>query len=93
MAWPWQRLKRIWRWRARTWTRPKPLYWSEKGKAGFAVLETQWSEYTATVGKLREMSARSKLSEQQEAMNYLFEDVAKMVNKVDDQMTALANLK
>jgi methyl-accepting chemotaxis protein len=71
----------------------KPLYWSEKGKAAFAELETQWSGYTAAVGKLRAMSAQSKLSEQQEATKYLFGDFAKMVNKVDDQMTALADIK
>ena len=71
----------------------KPLYWSEKGKAGFAELEAQWSEYTAAVGKLRSMSAQAKLSEQQEATKYLFGDFAKLVNKVDDQMTALADIK
>jgi methyl-accepting chemotaxis protein len=71
----------------------KPLYWSEKGKADFAELETLWTAYTAQVGTLRAMSAQAKLSEQQEATKYLFGDFAKMVNKVDEQMTALANLK
>ena len=71
----------------------KPLYWSEKGKAAFAELEAQWAEYTAAVGKLRSMSAQAKLSEQQEATKYLFGDFAKLVNKVDDQMTALSDIK
>jgi methyl-accepting chemotaxis protein len=71
----------------------KPLYWSEKGKAGFAELEAQWSEYTAAVGKLRAMSAQAKLTDQQEATKYLFGDFAKLVNKVDDQMTALSTIK
>jgi len=71
----------------------KPLYWSEKGRAGFAELEAQWSEYTVAVGKLRSMSAQAKLNEQQEATKYLFGDFAKLVNKVDDQMTTLSEIK
>jgi methyl-accepting chemotaxis protein len=71
----------------------KPLYWSEKGKAAFAELEALWSQYTAAVGKLRAMSAQAKLSDQQEATTYLFGEFAKLVNKVDDQMTALSNIK
>jgi methyl-accepting chemotaxis protein len=71
----------------------KPLFWSEKGKAGFAALEAQWTEYTAAVGRLRAISAQAKLNEQQEATSFLFGDFAKMVNKVDEQMTVLSDIK
>jgi methyl-accepting chemotaxis protein len=71
----------------------KPLFWSEKGKADFATLEAQWAEYTAAVGRLRAMSAQAKVNEQQEATSFLFGDFAKMVNKVDDQMTVLSDIK
>jgi len=71
----------------------KPLFWSEKGKAGFATLEAQWAEYTAAAGRLRAMSAQAKVNEQQEATSFLFGDFAKLVNQVDDQMTALSDIK
>jgi methyl-accepting chemotaxis protein len=71
----------------------KLLFWSERGKAAFAELQAQWTDYTAAVGKLRAMSARARLSEQQEATAYLFGDFAKLVNKVEDQLTALVSIK
>ncbi|WP_269769111.1 methyl-accepting chemotaxis protein [Burkholderia ubonensis] len=71
----------------------KPLFWSEKGKAAFAELELQWSDYTQAVVKLRTLSAQAKLSEQQDATKFLFSDFANLVNKVDDQMAVLAKIK
>ena len=71
----------------------KPLYWSEKGKAEFGKLESQWQEYAAGVGKMRALSAQAKLNDQQEATRYMFGDFMKLVNKVDDQMTVLSNVK
>ncbi|HET7863705.1 MAG TPA: methyl-accepting chemotaxis protein [Burkholderiaceae bacterium] len=71
----------------------KPLYWSEKGKAAFAQLESQWADYTQAATRLRALSAQAKLSDQQEATKFLFSDFASIVNKVDDQMTVLAEIK
>jgi len=71
----------------------KPLFWSEKGKAAFAELESQWTAYSAAVARLRALSAQAKLNEQQEAANFLFGEFAQLVNQVDDKMTALAEIK
>jgi methyl-accepting chemotaxis protein len=71
----------------------RPLYWSPKGLAAFAEMESLWQGYAAGVGKLRTMTAQSKLAEQQDAVTFLLTDFAPLVRKVDDQMSALADIK
>jgi len=71
----------------------KPLFWSEKGKAAFAQLESGWQEYTQAVKKLQTDTASAKLDDRGEATKYLFGDFARIVDKLDEDMTALAEVK
>ena len=71
----------------------KPLFWSEKGKAAFAELESGWQEYTQAVKKLQADTASAKLDERGEVTKYMFGDFARIVNKLDADMTVLADVK
>ena len=71
----------------------KPLFWSEKGKAAFAQLESGWQEYTQGVRKLQADTASAKLDERGELTKYMFGDFARIVTKLDDDMSALADVK
>jgi methyl-accepting chemotaxis protein len=71
----------------------KPLFWSEKGKAAFAQLDGSWQEYTLAVKKLQADAASAKLDDRSEVTKYMFGDFARIVGKLDADMTALAEVK
>ncbi len=71
----------------------KPLFWSEKGKAAFAQLEISWQVYTQAVKKLQTDAASAKMDDRGEVTKYLFGEFAQIVNKLNDQMTDLSDVK
>ncbi|RQO57323.1 methyl-accepting chemotaxis protein [Paucibacter sp. KBW04] len=66
---------------------------SEKGKAEIAKLAGFWTEYETVLAKLIEKISASKIGESQEVTSFLLTNFSPAVNKVDDQMTAIARFK
>ncbi|MDC8784001.1 methyl-accepting chemotaxis protein [Roseateles koreensis] len=71
----------------------RPKYWSEKGKAEFAKLDSLLSQYDPLVASLVEKIQASSLGNVGEVTTYLFQKVVPVVSQVDDQLTALADIK
>jgi methyl-accepting chemotaxis protein len=71
----------------------KPLFWSEKGKAAFNQVEGNWQIYTQAVKKLQADVASAKLDDRTELTKYLFGDFARIVNKLDEDMSVLSEIK
>ena len=71
----------------------EPLFWSEKGKAEFSKLKGMWSDYESVLNTLDGKLADDSLAGNADAVDYLFKSFGPVVNKVDEQMTALAQLK
>ena len=74
-------------------SKAEPLYWSEKGKAEFKKLNELWAQYEQEVKTLKEKIMKEPIDAKSEAQAYLAGPFAAQVNKLDDQMTVLTQIK
>jgi len=71
----------------------KPLFRSEKGKAGFATLEQAWGDYAQTVRKMESKTAAATPQDHDQLTEYLFGEFAQKVGHVEGIMNNLSDLK
>ena len=71
----------------------RPLYWSEKGKAVFADLDQSWGDYAEAFRQMESRTGTASLQDRGELTERLFGDFRQRVNKVDDLVTTLVNVK
>ncbi|MFM0374794.1 methyl-accepting chemotaxis protein [Paraburkholderia aspalathi] len=71
----------------------QPLYWSEKGKAVFADLDHSWRDYTEAFKDMETKTGTASFQDRGELTEKLFGDFRQKVNKVDDLITTLVDVK
>ena len=71
----------------------KPLFYSERGKAGFAELDGQWQAYMAALDKISRTIATEDLSQARQSTDLLFSEFKTQVDTIDKVMTELTVLK
>ncbi|MFC7462115.1 methyl-accepting chemotaxis protein [Hydrogenophaga defluvii] len=73
--------------------RAKPLFYSERGRAMFAELDTQWQTYQKEVDNISRSIAGEELSQARKSTDLLFTDFKRQVDVVDKLMTELTVVK
>lgn len=71
----------------------RPLYWSTKGKAVFAELDQSWLDYTEAFKDMETRTGTASLQDRGELTGKLFGDFRQRVNKVDELIATLVDVK
>nr|WP_052278956.1 HAMP domain-containing methyl-accepting chemotaxis protein [Solidesulfovibrio magneticus] len=76
-----------------SYAKAKPLFWTEKGKAGMARLAAAWEDYTPVLGKLLEMSKSEDLAANRESAKLSMGLARDKVDAVDAVIDDLSKVK
>ena len=71
----------------------RPLYFSERGKRGFAAVDQALSEYQTAVRQAMKMAADDSAADKDAVLDYLRTTVAPRSDEVDKRLTALIEIK
>jgi len=71
----------------------RPLFYLEKGKQAFALMEEEVREYQARAAKAVSLAQSDALQESRASIDYLFGTAAPAGNAADDRMTELTRMK
>ena len=71
----------------------RPLYWSAKGKDVFAELDQGWRDYSEAFRDMETKTGTASLQDRGELTEKLFGDFRQKVNKVDELITTLVDVK
>ncbi|MGI4844092.1 MAG: methyl-accepting chemotaxis protein [Janthinobacterium lividum] len=71
----------------------RPLYFSERGKRGFAAVDQALSEYEAAARQAMKMAADDSAADRDAVLDYLRTTVTPRSDEVDKRLTALIEIK
>ncbi len=76
-----------------SYAKAKPLFWSEKGKAGMSKLAVAWDDYTQVLGKLLEISKSEDMAASRESAKLSMGLARDKVDAVDTVIDDLSRIK